>query len=227
MRTVTVNHKDDRGTVDYVIYENITKDISITVKSIVDVLPGEYVQSDNGWIVPLISRSVIQDKFLRGSNKTKLRKTPFQYEVFNFPKDRKVFRTDKLDTAVFNYTPKHYNGIAGNDKQCRLYELSSRKMLWVQLVSNGVEPEATTRKVYPSERNIKSLTKQLIANPKIISLLITQDTTLRSELVNRGITLELIADEITKILHDESGSITQKRWALDTVISAFSDESCG
>jgi hypothetical protein len=67
MRTVTVYHRDGRGKVDYYIYETVDglmeemPNANVT-KSVANAAEGDYVVSDNGWVVPLIRMTYLEDK---------------------------------------------------------------------------------------------------------------------------------------------------------------------
>lgn len=231
MRKVTVQHRDERGKVEYVVYESVQElekvlapALPVITDSLATASAGNYVISANGWVVPLLAVATLQDKYLRGTEK-RPRKNPIRYRVFNFPKDRKVFREDKLPQVIFNYTPQSYNGIASTEKQCRLYQLSPRKMLWVQLIRQGMDVIEATKKAYPNERNPDKHSKQLIANPKLIEMICAGHETLQGELEKRGIGTEFLAGEIDRVLHDPSASSGMKIWAMKAILSAF--EPCG
>jgi hypothetical protein len=128
MRVVTVNHRDGRGKVDYYVYETVDgllenmPNANVT-ENLANAVEGDYVVSDNGWVVPLIKKTYLEDKRTRGGKKRYKSNKVFRYVVFHFPKDRKVFRADNLHNVVFNYTPKTGKNIASEEKRNRMYEL--------------------------------------------------------------------------------------------------------
>ncbi len=58
MRTISVNHRDGRGRVDYYVYETVD-DLLLEMpnpnvtKNLENVVEGDYIVSDHGWVVPL------------------------------------------------------------------------------------------------------------------------------------------------------------------------------
>ena len=127
MRVVSVNHRDERGRVDYQIFETVDKlmeekpDANVT-DNMENAIEGDYVVSDNGWVVPLIKKTYLEDKYCRGGKNRYKRNKIYRYVVFHFPKDRKVWGANNLHNVKFNYTPKTGKNIASDDKRNRMYE---------------------------------------------------------------------------------------------------------
>ena len=127
MRVVSVNHRDERGRVDYQIFETVDKlmeekpDANVT-DNMENAIEGDYVVSDNGWVVPLIKNTYLEDNYCRGGKNRYKRNKIYRYVVFHFPKDRKVWGANNLHNVKFNYTPKTGKNIASDDKRNRMYE---------------------------------------------------------------------------------------------------------
>jgi hypothetical protein len=223
MRTVIVNHHDSRGRTEYKIYDReealfADQPNASIAESLEGAQPGQHVLSANGWIVPLLHRVSMSDKWLRGKEK-KPRKKQFDYTVFHFPKDRKVYRSDKLSGAIFNYNPSVSGSIASDSIHNRQYELSSRKLYWVQLVKHGVDLMYATQLAFPTDRNHEVRLKALLLNPKLMQLIVEDLDGLKRSLATRGISEEYFAGTIQSILEAESQPIRMKQWALQTLHS--------
>jgi hypothetical protein len=224
MRVVTVNHRDGRGKMDYYIYETVDgllenmPNANVT-ENLENAVEGDYVVSDNGWVVPLIKITFIEDKHTRGGKKRYNRNWVYRYVVFHFPKDRKVFRADNLHNVVFNYTPKTGGNIGSEDKRNRMYELSARKIYWAQLVANGVELEQAMRIVYPRVVNKNKQLKQLLLNDKIMQYLAeSKGISMLGAFERANLNMEYLARTLKETLDDDNADTKLRIYAMDVIL---------
>lgn len=223
MRTVSVNHRDGRGTVDYCIFETIDSlldnDPNANIASnLENAVEGDYVVSDNGWVVPLIKKTYLEDKYCRGGKKRYKRHRTYRYVVFHFPKDKKLWRVNNLHNVKFNYTPKTSKNIASDEKRNRMYELSARKIYWAQLVASGAEIEEAVRIAYPRVVNKSKMLKQLLLNDKIMEFLSeSRGISVAKGFESANLNIEYLARKLMATLEDDTADTKLRIYALETI----------
>jgi len=223
MRTISVNHRDGRGRVEYLVFETVEsllerKPNANVTESLANALEGDYVVSDNGWVVPLIKKTYLVDKYCRGGKKRYKRNRVYRYVVFHFPKDRKVWRADNLHNVKFNYTPKTGKNIASEEKRNRMYELSAKKIYWAQLVASGVDMEEAARIAYPRVVNKNKLLKQLLLNDKIMDFLMeSRGISTQKAFERANLNYEYLARTLMATLDDDTADTKLKVYAMDMI----------
>jgi len=162
--------------------------------------PGDYVVSDNGWVVPLVAVTWLEDKNYNYNGDRRPRRKIFKYKVYHFPKQKKAFRAESLHRAVFNYMPGSSNNFASDGKRNRAYELSVRKIQFAQYIIKGYDPMSAARLVYPKVNNLNKLIKSLLTNDKLMNFIAEkQGLSVQEQLVRSGITYDLLANQIKAI----------------------------
>jgi hypothetical protein len=224
MRTISVNHRDGRGRVEYCVFETVEsllerKPNANATNNLANAIEGDYVVSDNGWVVPLIRKTYLEDKYCRGGKKRYKRNKVYRYVVFHFPKDRKVWRAENLHNVKFNYTPKTGKNIASDEKRNRMYELSARKIYWAQLVASGVEMEEAVRIAYPRVVNKNKLLKQLLLNDKIMGYMAEcRGISTRQAFERANLNYEYLARTLMATLDDDTADTKLKIYAMDVIL---------
>ncbi len=208
MRTVTVNHRDFRGRTDYWIYETKEKllhdipEANIS-ENLADAKEGDYVQSCNGWLVPLLQITHLDNSYYVRDTKRWKRKKTYTHRVYHFPKQKLCISENKIGQKTFNYVPASSKNISSDEKRNRMYELSKRKIQWAQFVINGISPEDATTIVYPNVFNRNALTKSLLLNEKLMNYIIDRTKKVhRHEMDNAGLTGEFILKVIKSTIED-------------------------
>ena len=227
MRVVTVYHRDDRGKVEYGIYESeellrVSDADAKICNNLWEAEKGDYVVSQNGWVVPLIQVTELRNKYYKYKSQRRVRRNDVIYKVYHFPQQKICVRYNKIADYKFNYMPKNSKNIAGDGVVNRMYELSVRKIEWAQLVANGIEPATATERVYPSVWNKNSLTKTLLLNDKIYNFIMEKSGSSMKRAYKRiGVDEDYVADLLKSITENKKESWKLRMMAMKVILETF------
>ena len=164
----------------------------------------------------MIKKTYIEDKYTRGQKKRYKRKRVFRYAVFQFPKDRKVWRADNLHNVKFNYSPKTSNNFASDEIRNRMYELSSKKIYWAQLVVNGMDMAQAVQVVFPRVTSPNKQLKQLLLNDKLMDFVVSKSgLDAKSAFEMNELNAQYLALKIMNILEDGDSPTALKVTAIE------------
>jgi hypothetical protein len=228
MRTVTIKHRNGLGERTYRIYESIeqlkeTEPEASVSNKLSEAEEGDYVVSKNGWVVPLIRKTRLVNKYYKRGGRRYKRRVEYTHTVYHFPHQRVCVSEKRLEAAEFNYKPKDSKNIASEGKRNRMYELSSRKIQWAQLVARGYDPKLATQEVYPRVMNKNRLTKSLLLNDKIIEYIESKANGGRKKyLKSIGMSVEEYIKYIKEIIEDKQSAPKLRIFALELVYKILS-----
>lgn len=228
MREVIVKHRDMRGEKVYKIYETEQQLLQDNqnakiVENLNNAKEGDYIKTNNGWIVPIIGITELVNKRTYSRGRKIDRKTFYTSKIFHLPKQKICVSLKRIEDYRFDYIPRNSKNIHTNEIKNRMWELSTRKIMWANHIKNGYTAEIATMMVYPRVKNQNKLTKMLLLNEKLMDYIFRNDDSWRANLRNLGIDENYIMSKIKEIIDDERAETGLKKWALGFLIKVLAE----
>jgi hypothetical protein len=203
---------------------------NIQSKNYWEAKEGDYVESDNGYVVELLRTYTVEAKKTRVGGKWYERKKPIVTRYYLFPGCR--FRVYQHNDITRPPKPFHWNQRYGTIQD--LYDqtgrqLTPRKMYFALLVAQGFPPDVAIKMTHNDKtvhRQRTRLMEYMTCQQTLhyLSKTMTIMGTLKDELIKRGITKETLADRIVTMIDDHKEPVVLRKWALDMVSRAFDNE---
>jgi len=183
--------------------------------NLLDAKPGEYIKSNNGWYLPIISK--IEHK--RG-------KTQYTLIKIRVPKHYILINRNDLTGKIIKYS-FHFDP---DGQRARHTFKTVRLKFFAKLVANNVDIYTAYRKAYlTGERR----TIQLHILDKLISSDIFYEVlkehgymkTLKNELEAEGVTITSIAKKLKDLIEDPDTPAPTLKWAMDLAIKYLEEKT--
>lgn len=177
----------------YNVYTSTAEVKGMTIKNLNDCEVGDYARFINGYYAPCLSKEYKEV----GRNK---------YKVYYFKFPGMQFKVSVARSHL------NVNYVMQKDKPTHL---SIRDYTFVELLTRGMDIVSASKIAYKVIGMNKVLSKMY--NGQIFDLIIKRYNmkTLSDEIKNKGITIEVLAEEIAKLVKDPKANPTLKKWALE------------
>lgn len=230
MRVIKVKHTNGLGEREYIIYETVEQlnahlpDAVVRTK-LSEAFSGDYMVSANGWVVPILKIVDLTNKYYKVGFERRKRTKQYVRRVFHFPKQKFCVSLHKLDDVEFNYSPKNNVNISSTGVRNRMYEVTTRKIMWAQYVATGTDPVTATQLVYPNVFNKNRLTKSLLLNDKLIAFIEERsDNAFEKALNNNNLGPDFMAHTLKAIVEDKKSPPQLKKYALQLIMKILKIE---
>ena len=172
------------------------------LKEYVDAEVGDYVETDNGYYIPLLD---YKDSVFKHKQYGLLQRRVLIFPYYTF---RYIVRKDhKKKRMVYN---RSLSAITNNRK------LSLYESLVLKLMSEGFTLYQATKHVYPTKHFHRLL--KMLSNPNFTNRLKGIAMSLKDSIEANGINHEYIAKKMKDILESDKPNATLVKYALETSI---------
>lgn len=167
-----------------------------------EAMRGEYVEDINGRFVPLLRRICInKDKNHHNMIFPGHTWQPFKNVMFSYP----------LEKASMENVPV---GLTGKD------------ILVAKLIDEGIDAEVCVKRAYPryGRRQVINYLMRIFHNPAFLQYLFQElgyVKKLKAALVQRGVSVDSIAEQIEGLINNDHAVPTLRKWALETALAAL------
>jgi hypothetical protein len=230
---------------EYMVYENEQewKATGLTVKRLDDAEKGDYVQSDNGYYLPVIHK----DSLPSGKKGNKYVKFMFpkfvfhtiqlpsgdlKYKPFTFPlyppKELMFEELDKQETWTAKEVKDLYMNLIDRQHHVQKTRISIKYREIAKLVKDGLPLNHAIVTVYPytsrSRLRFKQIFDSILNNEHLYKLIIGDGIVkgLKEKLAERGINEDSIAENLSQCLASENASL--RKWALEYTLKLFDEK---
>jgi len=205
-----------KGNIDYKIYENVDefKKCKKKLATFDDCDTGDYLKTDNGFYMPLISK--------KRYNRT----LTVEFWVFIFPRFQmnmiKYNNTQRWKRKQFLYQHEAYKNIKITQT------IRVEDLLFAELIKADIGVREAYNKAYGKTYDIQAMSKKLwhlFENIKFISILSEGTMKLKDSFEEAGVTQKWLGEQLKKMLENDKTSDKMKEKVIDLSLKILDDDS--